>query len=279
MTGRRGEDPAGSPDDAADDDMGNDAAHDAAADAALLAARTERLLRQARDGIDRLARDPRDPVGRGLLGEAVAKLEGDPPAWLAEASRDLLRPRDPETPIRTERLSLRRVTPADADVLHSYYGRADVATYLLTPPLTRAETAGEVRRRLRFGGPGSPADQATKAFSVVVELDGEVVGDVLLIHQPPHFSEAEIGWVLHPDHGGRGIATEAAGALLDLAFGHYGYHRVSAVLDARNAASAAVAERLGMRREAHLRRDYWSKGEWTDSLRYGLLAEEWVGRR
>ena len=30
-----------------------------------------------------------------------------------------------------------------------------------------------------------------------------------------------------------------------------------------------------MRREAHKRRDYWSKGEWTDSFEYAVLADEW----
>jgi aminoglycoside 6'-N-acetyltransferase len=36
-----------------------------------------------------------------------------------------------------------------------------------------------------------------------------------------------------------------------------------------------VLERLGMRREGHLRQSTWAKGEWTDDLVYGLLHEEW----
>jgi RimJ/RimL family protein N-acetyltransferase len=50
---------------------------------------------------------------------------------------------------------------------------------------------------------------------------------------------------------------------------------VTAQLDARNDRSAALCERLGMRRESHKRRDFWSKGEWTDSLEYAVLADEW----
>jgi RimJ/RimL family protein N-acetyltransferase len=83
--------------------------------------------------------------------------------------------------------------------------------------------------------------------------------------------------VLDPRVAGRGIATEAARALVDLAFDHYGVHRVWAQLDARNEPSAALCERLGMRRESHKRRDFWSKGEWTDSYEYAVLAEEWRG--
>ena len=50
---------------------------------------------------------------------------------------------------------------------------------------------------------------------------------------------------------------------------------VTATCDARNAVSAGVLERLGMRREGHLRESTWAKGEWTDDLVFGLLAHEW----
>ena len=58
-------------------------------------------------------------------------------------------------------------------------------------------------------------------------------------------------------------------------FGRRGKHRITASCDPRNAASAAVLERLGMRREGHLRESTWAKGEWTDDLLYGLLRHEW----
>jgi rhodanese-related sulfurtransferase len=78
---------------------------------------------------------------------------------------------------------------------------------------------------------------------------------------------------------GLGYATEAVQALIGVAFGTYGMRRVIAHVDSRNAASARLCERVGMKREAHLRQDCWTKGEWTDSLIYGLLAREWHGPR
>jgi RimJ/RimL family protein N-acetyltransferase len=45
-------------------------------------------------------------------------------------------------------------------------------------------------------------------------------------------------------------------------------------MDARNTASAKLARRIGMRQEAHLRQDWWSKGEWTDTLIFGMLASD-----
>ena len=68
--------------------------------------------------------------------------------------------------------------------------------------------------------------------------------------------------------------TEAASAVLKLAFEVLRLHRVKADLDGRNTSSAALCRRLGMRQEAYFVKDMWSKGEWTDTLMFGLLAAE-----
>jgi RimJ/RimL family protein N-acetyltransferase len=46
-------------------------------------------------------------------------------------------------------------------------------------------------------------------------------------------------------------------------------------IDAENTASARLAERLGMRLEAHLVENEWYKGRWSDELDYAILAREW----
>ena len=53
-----------------------------------------------------------------------------------------------------------------------------------------------------------------------------------------------------------------------------GLHRVVAQMDARNTASARLATAVGMRHEAHMRQDWWNKGEWTDTLVFGRPAED-----
>ena len=239
--------------------------------------------------LERLATSPGDHVGRGMLGEAVERLEdlvlplttydalrfGDRPGtWqrLEQVRRDHLTPPLPDLPIRTRRLVLRRATPADADDLHAYYGRDDVTEHLLHETFSRPEVDDMLRRRL-----AEPRNH--HACNLVVELDGRVVGDLVLFLKGEGHDMAEIGWVLNPEVGGRGIATEAATAMLDLAFGHFGVHRTYADLDTRNERSAALARRLGMRLELDARADYWSKGEWTDSQRWAILADEWAARR
>jgi len=87
---------------------------------------------------------------------------------------------------------------------------------------------------------------------------------------------AEIGFILDPRHQGKGFATEAARGLLDWVFTTAGFHRVIGRTEARNAASARVLEKLGMRLEAHFVENEWVKGEWQSELVYAVLDREWT---
>jgi RimJ/RimL family protein N-acetyltransferase len=246
------------------------------------------LVEQITAAVALLEQNQRDATARGSLGEGTSKLDdlelpmtgydrlrfGGPLAretWIEAPRERFLTPVDPPLPMRTERLVLRNPEPRDAEGLFAYYSDPDVMRYLLTPPLDRRGAEAEIRRRL----PGPAGQGRGINLILVVELDGQMVGDLFLMPKGPSYSQAEVGWSLDPRFGGRGIATEAARAAIHLAFDHYGAHRVTAQLDARNHRSAALCERLGMRREAHKRRDYWSKGEWTDSFEYAVLADEW----
>ncbi|GAA2103358.1 GNAT family N-acetyltransferase [Brevibacterium salitolerans] len=173
----------------------------------------------------------------------------------------------PELPLRTERLSLRLHVPGDEDWLHRVYSGAETARFLLEDPWTREEAGVRVRDRLTRTG----LHTASGGFALVIEHAGEPVGDLALWLTDRRRRIAEIGWVLDPAHSGHGYAAEAVSAVLRLAFGELDLHRVAAQMDARNTASARLAERVGMRREAHLRQDWWSKGEWTDTVVYGML--------
>ena len=105
---------------------------------------------------------------------------------------------------------------------------------------------------------------------------GELVGRVNLIGvRRTHFQMADLGYRMAESACGKGYASEAVRLVLEKAFGELGLHRVIADVDPRNLPSLQVAERLGMRKEAHFVENYWCKGEWTDSLIYALLEREW----
>ena len=97
----------------------------------------------------------------------------------------------------------------------------------------------------------------------------------MLIWLSDEHRTAEIGYVINPAYAGHGYATEAARALLAMAFGPLGLRRVVARVDARNPASAGVLRRLGMRQEAVLVENEWFKGAWSTELDFALLDREW----
>ncbi len=181
---------------------------------------------------------------------------------------------NPDYPIETPRLLLRPLDPVgDVEAVFAYQSRADVCRYVPYSPRTRAEVAD----RLASGQLGSRIDAEgdVLGLAVVQRASGALIGDVMLFWRSAEHRTGEIGYVLNPDAQGHGYATEAAGALLALAFDGLGLHRVYARIDARNDASAGVLRRVGMRQEAHLRENEWFKGEWTDEIDFAILAAEW----
>lgn len=183
------------------------------------------------------------------------------------------RPFVPEYPIETGRLRLRPIDPSgDVDAIHAYQSLPEVCRYIPYEPRTRGDVAKRLadpeRARSTLTEPG-------QALSLAVEVKncGRVVGDLMLSWQDE--TNAEIGYVIHPDHQGQGIATEASAVLLDLAFDGLGVHRVMARIDQRNPASGAVLTKLGMRREAVLVENEWFKGEWSTEVDFAILDREW----
>ena len=178
-------------------------------------------------------------------------------------------------PLRTARLVLRTMTVADVDDVHSYQSRADVCRYLPYGPRTRDEVAEKVAKysvAVALNGDGDFWQLAIERC----DDPGRVIGDVYFKIISIANASAEIGWALHPDRSGRGYMTEAAGALLRIAFREIGVHRVIARLDPRNCPSIALCKRLGMRAEANFVEDVWFKGEWGDTAIYALLDREWA---
>ena len=182
----------------------------------------------------------------------------------------------PDYPVLTERLRLRPFSRGDVDAVFAYRRREDVARYLFDVALSREECALAVQQRT-----GQVALETTDdkiILAVDLRQTGALVGEVSLIWRSVEARQCEIGWIFDPAHHGKGLATEAARALLDLAFGPGDMHRVMARCDARNLASSRLMERLGMRREAHFREHAIVKGEWDEEFIYAILRREWLGR-
>jgi RimJ/RimL family protein N-acetyltransferase len=180
-------------------------------------------------------------------------------------------PTGPAWPVTTDRLTLRPVVPDDAEAFLGWRSRTDVVRYMYQPPWDRATAEQKLR-----AWSGAPFEQPGDVLVLAVESDGDVVGETLLKWAAGP-RQVEIGYALHPDVSGFGLATEAAGATLRLAFSAYGFHRVFARIDEDNAGSVRVAERLGMRHEARLVESDQRDGVWSTELVYAILDREHAG--
>jgi RimJ/RimL family protein N-acetyltransferase len=179
----------------------------------------------------------------------------------------------PDYPIATQRLRLRPFTRGDVESVYAYRSREDVTRYLFDDVMSREAVADAIHARVgqeRWTGEGD------KIF-LAVERGGNSVmmGEVSLILRSADSLQAEVGYIFHPDYHGHGYATEAARALLALAFGGAGAHRVYARCHPENISSWKVMERLGMRREAHFREHVMVKGGWDEEYVYAILDHEW----
>jgi len=171
----------------------------------------------------------------------------------------------PELPIRTERLLLRAHEHGDLDAMLEYHSDPEVVRYLPWPVRDRALVAEALAPRLRQGRVDAEGEWLVLAMQLI---DGPVIGEVVLKCASVEKGEAELGYALHRAHHGRGLAFEAASAMVRLAIEQFGVTRLTAELDARNAASSSLLERLGFR----LIRSYESefKGELAPGLEFEL---------
>ncbi|MGZ4449623.1 MAG: GNAT family N-acetyltransferase [Nocardioides sp.] len=181
-------------------------------------------------------------------------------------------------PVRTDRLSIRPATRDDLEATWAFRRLPEVSEWLTALPTSLDDYRGSFERPHRM------------SRTLVLERDGEVVGDMMLwlkdawaqaeVAARAERTVAELGWVVAPAHAGQGLATEAVRAVLGVCFEQLGVRRVEAQCFADNEPSWRLMERVGLRREAHLVADSLHRsGRWLDSYAYAVLAEEWAARR
>lgn len=177
-------------------------------------------------------------------------------------------------PISTDRLLLRRAAPDDLAATWAFRQLPEVQEWVVAA----TPTYDDYRERF--------LSEERLADLLIVELDGRVIGDLTLRVQDAWAQEevadqakgvqGELGWTLDPSYGGKGYATEAVRALIDVSLRGLGLRRLYAECFYDNEPSWRLMERVGMRREQHTVREslHRTKG-WLDGLSYALLAEEW----
>lgn len=110
------------------------------------------------------------------------------------------------------------------------------------------------------------------AWALVAE-DGTFLGTGMLPVIDRVSATGEIGYVVHPAHRGRGVATTALGLLTDRAL-ELGMERIELHIAVANPASQTVAARCGYRLEGVHRSEYWKPGMRADTQVWSLLPSD-----
>ncbi|MBH8562618.1 GNAT family N-acetyltransferase [Nostoc sp. CENA67] len=176
-------------------------------------------------------------------------------------------------PVVTKRLIIRRLAETD---LHDYLQcqtHPEILPYMPGEPITEEGAKRYVPHLAAVEIGDKPV---FIVFAIQHIADAKMIGQVSINLSAKEQSQGEIGWILHPDYQGRGYATEAAQVLLNYCFAQRKLHRITAMCDTRNTASVRLMERLGMRREAHLKQSIFIQGAWRDEYIYALLRDEWL---
>ncbi|HEV7386876.1 MAG TPA: GNAT family N-acetyltransferase [Phenylobacterium sp.] len=179
----------------------------------------------------------------------------------------------PWFPIRTVRLLLREFREGDFDDVHQYAADPAVARFMDWGPNVVEETVEHMDRKREEQGRW-PRDEVTLAVEHLA--DAKVIGSIrLAVSDRPNLA-GDFGYSFASAYWRQGYATEAARAVVNVGFRLLGLHRIWAECDPENLGSWGVMEKLGMRREGHLRDSKLIKGAWRDRYLYAVLANEWI---
>ena len=171
-------------------------------------------------------------------------------------------------PLRTERLIVRPLTADDDAAVLPFRGDPEAVRYLSHTALSAEENTARVLKVLAASAASTP-EWFNFGWVIQLQSTGEVIGDARTWNSdtPPTPGRvpayaASLGYILHPDHHGRGLGREAAAALVEWLFSARGSRTVFAGVYEPNLPSRRLLESLGFRLD-----------------HYFTAAEDWAGKR
>jgi RimJ/RimL family protein N-acetyltransferase len=170
-----------------------------------------------------------------------------------------------------KKVRLRGVEPSDAEAFSRWNLDSGMARDVdfVWPPVSRAQVANELAEL-------SLRKLEDDAFGFVIEdAAGAVVGFIRTFQCEHRAGTFRYGINVAAEHRRLGYAAEAVLLVLKYYFAELRYQKCTVGVHADNAASIALHERLGFRREGTLRRVGFSGGRHFDIHMYGITKEEW----
>jgi [ribosomal protein S5]-alanine N-acetyltransferase len=166
--------------------------------------------------------------------------------------------------IVTDRLTLRRARWTDLEAAHRLFSDPRVMRYWSRPEHATVEETRTWLADMVAPQPGSD--------DYLIEFQGEVIGKAGAWQLP------EVGFLLRPDHWGKGLAHEAMVAVIAHLFATHDMAELTAEADPRNAASLRLLDRLGFVETGRAERTLLWRDEWCDSVYLALKRPDQSSR-
>lgn len=176
--------------------------------------------------------------------------------------------------LTTPRLTLRALTEADAEPLFEHCRNPNVTRFTLWDThKTPADTLNFIRDYAFYRYREGLADP----YAITISPDPNPIGVCGCFWASQPNRTVELGYWIAEPFWGKGIAVEACGPLIDLAFRDFEAQRLQARVIAGNTASNRVLEKLSFHYDGTLRASLLRRGVFEDVLFWSLLRSEWVG--
>ncbi|MFL5726468.1 MAG: GNAT family N-acetyltransferase [Chloroflexota bacterium] len=179
-------------------------------------------------------------------------------------------PDRPNPLVRGERVYLRAIEPADAELIQGWYAHADTARLMGEWPRSLA------RRRLDAESAVKEAGRDWFAFVICLIADDQPVGRADVFEIDRLNGSAGFGMMIgeHRQRG-QGLGTDAVNAILDFCFGQLRLERVWLVTDSVNERAQHMYRKAGIVEEGRLRRAFYQDGIFQDDVRMAILRADW----
>jgi RimJ/RimL family protein N-acetyltransferase len=176
-------------------------------------------------------------------------------------------------PIKTSRLTLRRLASHDWKDLLELTSDEEFFRYQDGVPL---DEDGVLRWLESDAHVKLTTPEQTFYLGIEVQDGGKLVGFLSLTFTDPRRHQVTFTIGLNRSFQRQGLALEAVEALLGFCFESLKLHRVAGWCDSRNVPACRLLEKLGLRREGEFVKNRWVHGEWTNSIWYAALEEEYL---
>lgn len=172
-------------------------------------------------------------------------------------------------------VTLRQLTPADIEAVHTLLSDWIVVRYMLLPHCKTLEQSQKCLNELISETPGEAWTSVVRAIKALDSAPLVGLCGIAILHGS---EQGEIWYLVRPDQWGQGIAQLAVAQLLRIGFSELNLHRMYATCLPENPASSRVLEKIGMRKEGYHAENLKIHGVWHDSYLYAILRAEWEAR-